>query len=569
MTQASSPEERPDDPGPETAGPAPATLQSFLAVKSWGRSPEAADDHALDDRAALFHELEASRRFHRDTGIGRIFHPGAVSFRENVRSNSLHITIVDDRVSAHVDRVSPLGLRPERTSRYALGRVALHNVSGMATDLARLVRGRQGDHRCELDCEWVPAGDGTDGAPAERDVPLLDPDASPWSLHVEARVAGGLDDERMAAAVAEVAPGEDVVSAVACEDDVALEAARVELQSVAVPLTSSPPLRAVLAHHPHGDVLMLNVNHAAADAPGALQVMEAVSRAYAAPRRAPVLDFLATRDLPVRPAAARPKSLTQRYRTRLERVRDALARPTRLRPDGDRDEAGHGFLLTSVDAGDAASLASLRDRDRDNDVLLAALHLAVSVWNADHGQTDGRIAVLVPVDLRNLPWRADVVGNFSVTARISTAPADRASPTAALQAVTAQTARNIRTRTGTALIDALDRNGMLPLWARQSVIVLQPLTANHLLDSAVLSYVGRLDDPPSFGKEAGHTTELWLSTPARMPQGLSIGAAIVGGRLHLAFRYPRRLFDPAAARRFAECYLAQIRLVATAPPPAD
>jgi hypothetical protein len=54
-----------------------------------------------------------------------------------------------------------------------------------------------------------------------------------------------------------------------------------------------------------------------------------------------------------------------------------------------------------------------------------------------------------------------------------------------------------------------------------------------------------------------------------MPQGLSIGAAIVGERLHLAFRYPRRLFAPAAARRFAECYLAQIRLVATAPPPAD
>ena len=568
MNHATSREERPDDAGPERAAQ-PATLQSFLAVKSWGRSPQAADEHALDDRVALFHELEASRRFHRDTGIGRIFHPGAVSFRENVRSNSLHITIVDDRVTAHVDRVSPLGLRPERTSRYALGRVALHNVSGMATDLARLLRGRQGDHRCELDCEWVPVGDGTAGAPAERDVPLLDPDDSPWSLHLEARVAGDLDDERMAAALAEVAPGEDVLSAVHCDDDVALEAARVELQAVAVPLTSGPPLRAVLAHHPHGDVLMLNVNHAAADGPGALQVMAAVSRAYAAPGRAPVLDFLATRDLPVRPAAARPKSLTQRYRTRLERVRDALARPTRLRPDGDSDESGHEFLLTCAEAGDAASLGSVRDRDRDNDVLLAALHLAVSVWNADHGQTDGRISVLVPVDLRSLPWRADVVGNLSVTARISTAPPERVSATAALKAVTAQTARNIRTRTGTALIDALDRNGMLPLWGRQSVIVLQPLTANHLLDSAVLSYLGRLDEPPSFGEEAGDTTELWLSTPARMPQGLSIGAAIVGGRLHLAFRYPRRLFDPAAARRFAGCYLAQIRLVATAPPPAD
>ena len=562
---ASTPEQRRPEPAAPPASGEGLTLQSALSAGRRGRSVRRTLDPDLDDRTALFRELEGSRRFHRDTGIGRIFHPGAVSFRENVRDNSLHITVVDDRVSAHVDRVSPLGIRSERSSRYALGRVALHNVYGMASDLGRLLRGRQGDHRCELDCEWVSTG--ADGAEA-GELPVLDPEASPWSVHLEVRVAGRLDDARMTEAFAGAVPEADVVSAVVCPDDRALEAARVELQARAVPVTDRAPLRAVLAHHPGGDVLMLNVNHAAADAPGSLQVIDVLGRAYAGRPSTPSLDFLAARDLPVRPAASRPKSLAQRYRTALESVRDALARPILLRPDGGSDEPGHEFHLVTVDSEDPASLGGVRDRDRDNDVLVAALHLAISVWNADHGAKNGGIAVLVPVDLRNLPWADHVVGNFSVTARISTAPGDRSDPTAALAAVTAQTARNIRTRTGHALIDALDRNGLLPLWARQSVVVLQPLTANHLLDSAVLSYVGRIDEPPSFGADAGDTTELWLSTPARMPHGLSIGAVVLAGRLHLTFRYPRRLFGAEAVRRFAECYVAQLRLVATAPLPS-
>lgn len=564
MTPPSAPEERVPEEEPVPAaraaagGPSP-TLQARLARRRRREGDGAPPSVHLDEPVALFHDLEASRRFHRDNGIGRVFHPGAVSFRENVRNNSLHVTIVANRVSAHVDRVSPLGQRPERPPRYAIGRIALHNLSGMAADLARLLRGRQGDHRCELDCEWALAGDG----PAGHDLPLLDPEKSPWSVHVEARVDATLDESRLRAALDEAAGGGHALEVVGAADATSLDAARVDLQALAVPLAETPPLRARLVRHPGGDVVMLNLNHAAADAPGAVQVLRAVADAYAGRRDAPPLDFLATRDLPVRPATARPRSVAQRYSTALEKVRDALARPARLVAAGGSDEPGHGFLVRSVGPSDPASLSGVRDPDADNDILLAALHLAISTWNADHGHHGGRIAVLVPVDLRVREWRK-AVGNFSVTARVSTSPQHRESPTAALEAVSAQTARNIRTRTGTALIDALDRNGLLPLWARQSVIVLQPLTANHLLDSAVLSYVGRLE-PLSFGPGAGATEGVWPSTPARMPLGLSVGAAVVSGRLHLTVRYPHRLFGPDAARRFAECYLAQIRLVATAP----
>lgn len=517
---------------------------------------------ALHDPVALFRSLERSGRFHRDRRLGRVYHPGALSLRENVPNNSLHVSIDGNRVSAHVDRVSPLGLSDERAPRYSLGRVALHNASGIASDVGRVLRGRLGDHRCELDCEWMPEAEGV--APIDRHKPLLEPDRSPWGVHLDARVRGTLDEQRLRQALASAAPGEDRLTVVDCPDDAALEQAREDLQAVAVPLADAPPLRAVLARHPGGDVLMLNVNHATADGPGVLMVLRTVARTYAAhPVRFPPVDFLASREVPVRPVAADHHRLARRYQLGLEKARDALARPTRLMPDHPGQEAGHGFHLITFEANDAASLAGVRNPDVDNDVLVAALHLAVSVWNAEHGRQDGRIAALVPVDLRGDPWREGVVGNFSVTARVSTTPADRASPTTALRAVAAQTARNIRSRTGTALMEALDRNGLLALWARQSVVVLQPLTANHLLDSGVLSFLGRLD-APSFGGEAGEVTEVWISTPARMPFGLSVGAAIVADRLHLTLRYPHRLFAPEAARRFAQCYLAQIRLVATA-----
>ncbi|MGQ0521978.1 MAG: hypothetical protein ACT4PX_12650 [Actinomycetota bacterium] len=554
-------------PAPEEPAGAEVTFQSLLSARS---APDAlAPAPILHDPVGLFAHLEASRRFHRDRLLGRVFHPGAVSLRENVGTNSLHITVLGDRVAAHVDRVSPLHWRSERSPRYALGRVALHNVSGAAADVGRVLRGRQGDHRCELDCEFVLGADGTPVKGTRRDVPLLDPGSGAWSLHAEARVAGTVDEDRLRAALATVAPGCDVLEVAACHDDASLDEARVELQARAVPLSQPPPLRVVLAHHARGDVVMVNLNHAAADGPAALQVLQALSAAYAAhPEPVEPLDFLASHDLAVRPSPARPKSLAQRYRTGLEAVRDALARPIRLRPEQAHDDPGHGFHMVSVEPGDPASLSHLPNRDVDNDVLLAALHLAISVWNAEHGLRGGRIAVLVPVDLRARAWDR-AVGNFSVTARVSTSAAERESPTSVLRAVRAQTARNIRTRTGTALIDALDRNGLLSLWARQSVIVLQPLTRNHLLDSAVLSFVGRLDRPPAFGAGAGDAVEVWLSTPSRMPLGLSVGAAIVAGRLHLAFRYPHRLFGAEGARRFAECYVAQLRLVATAPPPPD
>jgi NRPS condensation-like uncharacterized protein len=158
------------------------------------------------------------------------------------------------------------------------------------------------------------------------------------------------------------------------------------------------------------------------------------------------------------------------------------------------------------------------------------------------------------------------VGNFSVTARVSTSRRHRAGPASALEAVTTQTTRNKRSRTGVALLEALDRTGLLPLWAKQSQVVIQPLTGNRLVDTAMLANLGRLDEPPSFGPAAGETGDVWFSVPARVPQCLCIGAVTVSGELHLVIRYPHRLFSPDAASRFGDCLVAQILTVGRSRP---
>ena len=145
---------------------------------------------------------------------------------------------------------------------------------------------------------------------------------------------------------------------------------------------------------------------------------------------------------------------------------------------------------------------------------------------------------------------------------MSTSRRHRAGPASALRSITAQTSRNKGTRTGIALIAALERTGLLALWAKQSVVVLQPLTRNRDLDTALLANLGWLEQAPTFGPEAGETTEVWFSAPARSPLSLCVGIVAVDGRPRLTLRYPHRLFSADAARRFADCYVAQLRAVA-------
>ena len=499
----------------------------------------------------LICSLEDGGRFHRDRWWGRIFHPGEISIRESQPDNSLHISIDGQRMMAHVDRVSPL--KPEQGARYSLLRIGAHNLSGIAGDLVRLLRGRQGDHRCELDCEWTEPS-------VEDPCEATGEPGPPWNVQLEVRVAGHLDEGRLRQAFVDALGGmPDPLSVVECPDDAALDAARAELQRVAVPL-GAPPLLAVLARSPGGDVVMTNFHHAVVDGLAALGVLVSVARCYAGESPPPPLDLLALHDLPVRPSTTDGTKLVWLYRGAIEKVRNLLTPPALLVPEPAADEAGFGYHLVNLSQEDTSALVHYGHGGTSTDVLLAALHLAIGAWNADHGRPGGRFSVLVSANLRSPKLRKEAMGNFSVTARISTGRRYRSNTAKALEMVTGQTRRNRRSRTGTALLEALDRSGLLALWARQSAVVLQAVTGNRDVDTAMLCNLGRLAAPPTFGAEAGETLEVWFSPPTRIPIGVSIGAATVSGRMHLAFRYPHRLFDRDAARRFAECYVHQLRV---------
>lgn len=101
--------------------------------------------------------LEASDHFRLDGRLGRIFHPGKVSYREVTPTNSLHVIVDGVRVSAHVDDVSPLRCRLDGSAHYSWVPVLRHNLAGLIADVGRRLQGSSGDQRCNLECEsvWV------------------------------------------------------------------------------------------------------------------------------------------------------------------------------------------------------------------------------------------------------------------------------------------------------------------------------------------------------------------------------------------------------------------------------
>lgn len=579
---------------------------------------DAARTFTTDDPVGLCRHLEATGRFRRDTWFGSLFHPGKVSYRQSVPKGSLHIVVDGNRVSVHKDRHSPLSFSDSTGFRYSVWRTVAHNLSGMAEDFVGLLRGIAGNSNQVSSYEPIevavqvidelvraaPGGPGETGSSrrqsAEQEdgrrarfnvideaVHLLDTAAAPWSIQLEVRVAGTLDETRLRAAFTEalsrypmararkaptrpssnrfeweIPPKVDVdpLRVIECPNDAALEAARADLQSLRVPLDESPPLRGWLARNPGGDVLMLNFNHAATDGVGAVRVLQSISRAYGGMHDPlPVCDTLGDGRLPLRLAKADTSTRLRRLLALAERLRDLVAPPARLASDQATDEPGYGIHQVRLKAEETQALIAMDHPGTVNDVLVAALHCAVDAWNTQHGTACRRVSVLVPANLRPPLFREGMVGNFSLPARISTTRRDRTSLAGTLSAVTAQTRRKKSSGMGTALLQFLDHSWLLPLWAKRASVALLPLTGNRLFDTALLTNLGPLDDPPSFGSEAGKTTEMWFSAPARMPLGLSIGAITVAGCLHLAFRYRRGQFGPTAARDFADVYRAQLR----------
>ncbi|MGH3870382.1 MAG: condensation domain-containing protein [Pseudonocardiaceae bacterium] len=347
----------------------------------------------------------------------------------------------------------------------------------------------------------------------------------------------------------------DPVRVVDCPDAGALDRLRAQLYPPPIALDVSPGLRIALARRPEGDLVLLSASHIVADGVGAIRLMQTITRAYRGKPDPPdPLPLAQARDLGSFLAPKDRAEQQSRRREGLRRFREALDAPSRIAVVGGTDGDGAGFVFRTLDLGQAPGLMRRPSGTTVNDVLLAALHLTVQSWNSQHGAPTGRVGVMMPVNVRPADRLWDVVSNLTSNVTVSTAPEDRVDLATATAAVAEQTYEMRRQDRAYGLHDLLEVVQKVPLPVKRAVPRLVALTGDRFVDTAMLSNLGRIPDPPAFGGDA----ELWFSPPCDRSCSVAIGVATVGQRLSLVTRYRHDQFDVKAAAEFTDLLIAQL-----------
>jgi NRPS condensation-like uncharacterized protein len=437
-----------------------------------------------------------------------------------------------------------------------------------------------------------------------------DAPAEPCNVHIEARVPGHLEEAALrratAAALAEQpralarraqggwwrrsyawevprGPDLDPLSATTWADERELAQRRMQFLGASPSLDSSPPVRLLLAAGPGEDCLILNAHHAALDGISCLELLRGVARHYQARTvlSAPAVDLAV--GLAADPAvlAADPAVLAApwpaRYSTgtaaplpgdpgRRGRARRLLPRrAARIAaelasgPDrGAADRSGYGFRLMTSERVPRVPGTGPGPRATVNDLLIAALIVAIGRWNASHGRSGGQIRITMPVNAR-APGQTRVAGNLSrLTAVTAGPPSQDGDLPPLITSVAAQTLA-AKNRPGPQVepLSQVLAAPWCPVAVKHRLLRLGLRTAGPLIcDTSLVSNLGIVADPPRFGPAPA--THMWFSTSAHMPRGLSVGAITLGGKLHLCLRYRRALFSEPAAARFADAYAAAL-----------
>lgn len=419
---------------------------------------------------------------------------------------------------------------------------------------------RDGSRRCGTAVEAV-----------DEAIVHLDSPSEPWTVHLELRFAGALEESRLRRALKDaldrhprararmveaLPPGRgsvwqsattadvDPLDVVRCDGDDALVAAREDLLSRPLSLEAPSPLRLRLLQHPAGDVVLLSVHHAVGDGMAALVLLQSVARAYrgrpevvAAPAPCPAL-------LPFTGDSLRVVAAE---------LREGFRPSARIARDGEREAPGYGVHLLRLDA---ARTRALRNRARDgttvNDLLLAALHLTVAKWNSGHGKRCGRVSVLMPVNLRPRPRWREGFENRTFMVPVATRRRDRVSAAAAVDAVARRTRWIKKQQSAAAVAGCLQSLHWMPLTVRRGLV--RQAARKPLVPTTLLSNLGPVEHDLDFGPGLGPPTQVWFSPPAKMPLGLAIGALTADEKLHLAFRARHPLLGPQALESFAASF---------------
>lgn len=264
----------------------------------------------------------------------------------------------------------------------------------------------------------------------------------------------------------------------------------------------------------------------------------------------PDVDPLEVRDVAAMVAPASLRERVTRGVAALDYVARGVSAPSRLAIDGGDAGPGYGFALLALEPEEVDALTRLRAGGATvNDVLLGALAVTIRRFNDLRGQDTGAVYLMMPINLRPAAWRHEVVGNFASYVSVRVGGGDHDTLQDAVAAAAASTRRIKDSGLAGLIVDLFDAPSLVPTALRQRMPDLIPLTRDVVVDTAVLSNLGRVQDVPGFGS-AGAVRELRFSPPGRMPLGASLGAATVGGRLFLTLRYRHAQFGAAAADRF-------------------
>ena len=355
-------------------------------------------------------------------------------------------------------------------------------------------------------------------------------------------------------APAQIDPGK-VIQVTDADNDEHLSALRAAFTSQLIDLCEPPAIRLLLVRRPGGDSLLYAWNHAMADGMGGIRFFRSVVRHYeGAADPVPDVDPLAARELRFDPeedqaANADPSAPVTRWNDL----------PTLVCPLRPTVEPGYGMCYASrdVDAFDLRLLHEHRSTITVNDVLVAALHLAIAEWNQRQHESAERVMVLMPVNLRPAAWLHEVVANVVGHGVVQTTAEQRVNPTVLMDVVCDQT-QLLRKYSAAAFRGR-------PSWLRRLdpffiLLLSQPRIRRRRQVAALMSNVGRLRGFDSLGT-AGSIVELWGSTPASMPPGLGIGVVRFRNRMCLSLRYRHVLFDDDAARSFLGLFMDQIDVV--------
>lgn len=402
----------------------------------------------------------------------------------------------------------------------------------------------------------------------------------------------------------------DPLSTATWTDERDLAQQRMRFLAAAPPLGQSPPLRLLLAAGPGEDRVILNAHHAALDGISCLELLRAVAAHYPGPGgpgepdagavlaaptpdgygpRAAGLGAAGTLDPAPGPRSGRaldlaavggpdaagaldlapghPAPQAPAPGGPAPRARAGLPRPAaRIAADQDagrgRGEpvtrSGYGFRLITFPRVPALLGAGRELHVTVNDLLIAALIVAIARWNAAHGQPSARIRITMPVNARP-SGDAGAAGNLSRLTAVTARPPDRGCELRWLIADVAQQTRRAKQHPGPQvdpLIRALAARWCPAAVKRRALRLLLRTAGPLFCDTSLLSNLGAVVTPPAFGHlPASH---LWFSTSAHMPRGLSVGAVTVGSQLNLCLRYRRALFSEPAAARFTDGFTAAL-----------